>query len=52
MTLNASYSPYKMNLFAYQEQKQIGQTNVKVSEKTMSSLVLGHGKGMSMSLAV
>ena len=31
MSFNAWYSPYTMNLFAYKEQKQTGQTNVKVS---------------------
>ena len=53
MSLNAWYSPSTMNLFADQEQKQIGQTNVKVSYKTMSSIVLGYGMGfISMLLAV
>ena len=40
-----------MNLFAYQEQKQLRQTNVKVSWKSMSSLVLGAWDGIHVHVA-
>ena len=53
MSLNAWYSSCTTDLLAYQEQKQIGETNIKISKKTIGSPVLGHRTGfMSMLLAV
>ena len=53
MSLNAWYSSCTTDLFAYQEQEQIWETNIKISKKTIGSPVLGHRTGfVSMLFAV